>query len=383
MEKKVFEHLLSKDPIGAFEKIKEDYIRYFEDAYKISNQALNKERIELLKKDDNLYKEPYIELLPEYNPAKIGSIDELAEQDSYQEAFGGKEKAQQFFSTFIKEGLMNYIPYGHQVGMLEKAFVEKKNVVITSGTGSGKTEAFLLPLFAQLFKEASSWEQANLTANWFQNEKGKRYAPRQREGEKRQPALRALIMYPMNALVEDQMTRLRKALDNPTIRKFFDDELNGNRIFFGSYNGSTIGSKSHQLIQNYNKKVCSRKEKEVYQKLSEIHDRYQSIGQYIETHPDKKEALYTCPRLDGKRATSEMITRWDMQEWAPDIMITNVSMLSIMLMRKAESTIFEQTKKWLENRDNIFHIIIDELHLYRGTSGSEVACLIGVLLNSI
>ena len=90
-----------------------------------------------------------------------------------------------------------------------------------------------------------------------------------------------------------------------------------------------------------------------------------------------------------------MKTRWDMQKWAPDILITNTSMLSIMLMRKAEEQIFADTKKWLAAEDlpesereeakkeRIFHIVVDELHLYRGTAGSEIACLLRMLYHAI
>ena len=53
-----FEHLLSVDPIGAFEKIKDNYKRYFQSAYQLrtelssqNDSALNKERIDLLEKD--------------------------------------------------------------------------------------------------------------------------------------------------------------------------------------------------------------------------------------------------------------------------------------------------------------------------------------------
>src|SRR5690606_24039928 len=47
-------------------------------------------------------------------------------------------------------------------------------------------------------------------------------------------------------------------------------------------------------------------------------------------------------------------------------------------------SIFEQTKEWLnESDDNIFHLIIDELHLYRGTQGTEVAYLIRILLQRL
>ena len=63
-----------------------------------------------------------------------------------------------------------------------------------------------------------------------------------------------------------------------------------------------------------------------------------------------------------------------MQDAAPDILITNYSMLNIMLMRSIEAPIFAQTRAWLQSSpDRIFHLIVDELHTYRGTPGSEVA----------
>ena len=97
-----YEHLLSQDPIGAFDKIKANYVRYFENAYKITDKELNRERIDLLTKDDNLYKSPYIELLPEYNPYEgINDISELA--DSFADAFGSIDLSRQFFEEFIKK----------------------------------------------------------------------------------------------------------------------------------------------------------------------------------------------------------------------------------------------------------------------------------------
>jgi len=46
--------------------------------------------------------------------------------------------------------------YHHQLDMLQKV-LSGKNCIVTAGTGSGKTEAFLLPLFAYLAKESESW----------------------------------------------------------------------------------------------------------------------------------------------------------------------------------------------------------------------------------
>lgn len=429
MNRNNYEHLLSQDPIGAFDKIKENYIRYFENAYKITDENLDEERIGLLKKDDNLYKSPYLELLPEYNSYEgIKDIGELAEY--FTEAFGSIDVSRQFFEDFIKKGLMNYIPYVHQVDMLKKVFCHEEgrynNAVITTGTGSGKTESFLLPLFAQLFKEAKTWVRVDNDTNWF-NHRRTVYDPCQRDGQDNahKPALRALIMYPMNALVEDQMARLRKALDSDEIRTFMDsdDGLKGNRIYFGSYNGSTIGMKNYDLIPDDKKHKARTALKE---QLDKIHEQFVNVCNYYQRLVDaekqakdayetasrngnedeiantkkayeeakevrkaKEDVLYTSPRLGGDHVTAEMVTRWDMQKWAPDILITNVSMLSIMLMRKAEKCIFDQTKNWLDGDPDkmhptrIFQIVLDELHLYRDTAGSETACLIRMLLNAI
>ena len=171
-----YEHLLSQDPIGAFDKIKENYVRYFENAYKIKDSNLDEERIQLLKNNDNLFKSPYLELLPEYNSyERIQDISELAPQ--FVEAFGSEEDSRQFFEEFVKKGLMGYVPYVHQVDMLKKVFCHEEgrynNAVITTGTGSGKTESFLLPLFAQLFKEAKTWKSVN---NNSQGKKTRTYA---------------------------------------------------------------------------------------------------------------------------------------------------------------------------------------------------------------
>ncbi|MBK8153784.1 MAG: hypothetical protein IPK61_12550 [Saprospiraceae bacterium] len=95
-----------------------------------------------------------------------------------------------------------------------------------------------------------------------------------------------------------------------------------------------------------------------------------------------------------------MRTRFDMQVAPPDIMITNYSMLSIMLMREIDSGIFDKTKDWLncddefskdlseeekrkEKENRVFHLIIDELHLYRGTQGTEVAYLLKLILSRL
>ena len=54
---------------------------------------------------------------------------------------------------------------------------------------------------------------------------------------------------------------------------------------------------------------------------------------------------------------AEMWSRWDMQNDPPDLLITNYSMLNIMLMRSLETDIFTKTRDWLAaERNNVFHL---------------------------
>ncbi|MBK9145169.1 MAG: DEAD/DEAH box helicase [Candidatus Melainabacteria bacterium] len=163
--------------------------------------------------------------------------------------------------------------------MLKRGVRPSTPAVVTSGTGSGKTEAFLLPLLASLTKEASTWskpDQGYLSARWWHDENGRPYSRvdrngqtrvsfsaipqrlrpltntplnspfrRHREGERRTAAVRAILLYPMNALVEDQLVRLRKALDSREAREAMDRHFNGNRIFFGRYIGNTPVTNHH------------------------------------------------------------------------------------------------------------------------------------------
>ena len=92
-------------------------------------------------------------------------------------------------------------------------------------------------------------------------------------------------------------------------------------------------------------------------------------------------------------AGGEMWSRWDAQETPPDVLITNYCMLNIMLMRTLEAPIFEMTMRWLaddpfrrgktKEPTRRFFLIVDELHAYRGTPGTEVAYILRLLLDRL
>lgn len=398
------------DPIQAFDTIRDNFIRYVKTAFGTQSPGIEKEREDLLHTDRVLYREPWIEALPDYQPSGK-TIDTLTEADL--PTLSGKE--QQTFRGLVRNGLMKPdIPlYKHQADMLKKSLTGR-HCIITSGTGSGKTESFMLPMFAQLAREMTHWPpQPNPTEeqhNWWQQTGGLSNAKCvdlatggssqrtwQRGHETRPAAVRALLLYPMNALVEDQMTRLRKALDTDAVRNWFETNSAGNRLYFGRYNSNTPVAgelrRWDDLTDTF--EVRDSKIEDLKKQLRTIHKEQQEIDTYIRENPaqvdDPVELKAFFPRLDG----AEMHTRFDMQETPPDILITNFSMLSIMLMRPVDNGLFEKTRTWLAaeelpeserviaRKERIFHLVIDELHLYRGTAGTEVAYLIRLLLDRL
>lgn len=400
-----------KDPIGAFETIKENFIRYVETAFGTKFDGIEKERYALLNYDKVFYRKPWIEPLPDYISSNT-KIDDLTLSD-LGNALNSHEA--DTFKTLVKTGLFQSTIklHSHQAEMLKRA-LEGNNCIITSGTGSGKTESFLLPLFAQLAKEFANWpiphaKSATVNTWWKERAEGGLTATqivntsnftlsdaaRQRNHERRKAGVRALILYPMNALVEDQMTRLRKALDSDDTRQWLNTNANGNAIYFGRYNGSSPVAGELKKITENGPVTNKRKISQLVKELRQIELDSDRVAQYIreaaKSTKEAKDLKSFFQRLDG----SEMRSRFDMQVSPPDILITNYSMLSIMLMREIDSGIFDETKEWLACEDlpetereaaksnRVFHLIIDELHLYRGTQGTEVAYLLKLVLNRL
>lgn len=398
-----------KDPIGSFETIKENFIRYVKTAFGTKFEGIEKERYDLLNYDRVLYRKPWIEPLPDY-VSSGKRINDLTAEDLGNAL---NESEANTFKGLVNTGLVGDFPlHSHQAEMLKQALLGN-NCIITSGTGSGKTESFLLPLFAQLSKELTNWQapvQKSINVNTWWKETGglsareivnsSNYtlsdAVRQRQHETRKAGVRALILYPMNALVEDQMSRLRKALDSDDTRTWLDENINGNAIYFGRYNGSSpVAGELKKVKDDGTFAINTKKVNQLKEQLQQIETDSNRVEQYIQqtgkTGNEAKDLKSFFQRLDG----TEMRSRFDMQVAPPDIMITNYSMLSIMLMRDIDKGIFDETKQWLacedlpenqrevEKPNRIFHLIIDELHLYRGTQGTEVAYLLKLVLNRL
>jgi ATP-dependent helicase YprA (DUF1998 family) len=363
------------NPLAIFEVLRDTYFRYLDSPFDLRYADLVAERRGLLDVDGRLYRRPLIEPVPAYSTCGR-TFAQVAQ------ALLGPMWLQPHvadLSAFVSQGLFPpTLPngqarelYTHQHDVFEESVVHGHDVVVTTGTGSGKTECFLLPIAAQLVRESASWPAPGPRAaqwdwwrHWSMQGTQRRWAQRipQRAHENRVPAVRALILYPLNALVEDQLARLRDGLDGAGARIWLQAHRAGNRIYFGRYTGRTpvSGIRSSAATTRLRAELSDADR-----------DAQLVMG---------NAAARFFAKMDG----GEMWSRWDMQDHPPDILITNYSMLNIMLMRSVEASIFDLTRQWLQrDRSHIFHLVVDELHTYRGTPGTEVAYLIRVLLDRL
>ena len=330
---------------------------YITSQYFGENQLLLNASDELLGKEGNLYQKPFVESTPSYVKIENGIANSSINKN-----------VKNVFNDLIDNHLGVFqTPFKHQVQALE-AFANNRNLFVATGTGSGKTECFMWPILYKLVDEILNSKQS-----W--NQRG----------------VRAMLIYPMNALVSDQIARLRSIIgdeDNKflaILNKYAGDIR---RPQFGMYTGRTqypgdrlSKTTNYQIAESYEKSYLiqddldedekAEKRKDI-EGLKKIH-KYPAKNMAAFVESLKNDAL---DKYDSSN-DAELMLRYEMQQHTPDILITNYSMLEYMLIRKVEAKIWEDTKKWLsDSEDNRLLIVIDEAHMYSGASGGEVALLI-------
>ncbi len=344
---------------------------YIEATYHISAESLIARRKALLNRPGVIHQVPYLESTPRYQTG-----------EHFSEMHGLPSAALQAFLAVSEAqgGLPRLIydpPYKHQSDAVRGSLIDSRNLVIMTGTGSGKTEAFLLPILGKLAREAKS----NSTSFG------------------RQPAMRALVLYPMNALVNDQLGRLRALFGDPRLVALFKAWA-GRPPRFARYTSRTPyagirtakkdsaklrafdtfyadiercaqdahadgGAEAHHLLQALRERGKWPAKSDLSAWLGKKGSRWQD--------PRTGTFVRAITLLDD----SELLTRHEVQTAPPDLLVTNYSMLEYMMMRPIERPIFDKTRRFLDaNPEEKFLIVLDEAHLYRGAAGAEVGLLL-------
>ena len=347
------------NPLRLARELREAYLKYYDTAYWLDNELLMAERRSLFEADGTLFADVLLEPVLRYPSTQL--LDRVMDDIGVPREIG--ERVGRSLFTFLS-GDEPVMLREHQADAVRCTFrpglANGRNPVVTSGTGSGKTESFLLPLLIRLAVEAADWALQPGIDRWW--ETGSNEWRPLRAAETRPAAMRAIVLYPTNALVEDQMTRLRRAIWR------INEKSKTGPLWFGRYTGVTLGRGALPPDTSAIADAAS----EIRQLQSEF-DQLRNAGQ-----PEDVLSQFTDP------STGEMVARWDMITAPPDILVTNYSMVNVMLMRDVENPMFASTRDWLNaDPSHVFTLVVDELHLYRGTSGSEVALILRNLLNRL
>lgn len=348
--------------------------RYLEAQYHIRDSGLIEERRLVLQEPGGISQRPFIEVTPSY--AVVPSFLGLSIPSVVRELLEGL--------TAWSPGVGVYPPYKHQADALEHFFAhgdDGDDLIVATGTGSGKTETFLYSVLGMLALEGST-----------------------RPASFALPGVRALLLYPMNALVSDQTARIRRLLGDERLAELFRQRWKRHPLF-GMYTSRTPypGVRSDKKtrktaglfeIARYYEELETATDPETCLLVEELKARGRWPAKDMVAFFNRGATKFNRKggvqdyrfelRFRTQAADCELFTRHEMQDRAPDVLITNYSMLEYMLLRPIERPIFRQTRDWLasDSRNQLL-LILDEAHMYRGVGGAEVGLLIRRLMSRL
>jgi hypothetical protein len=284
---------MALNPITFTEQVVSDFLRYQLTTYALADADLHGQLRALLRvgevRDTPLRQGPFVSLS---RPFRAGAtIDQLVADG------------------VLYAGMKKIVPYdrvrAHQEQAM-RAIVRGRTTLVATGTGSGKTESFLYPIISRCLalKEAG--------------------AP---------PGIVAVLVYPMNALAEDQLDRLRGLLA-------------GHGIPFGMYVGKTpdeeAGVRGERMPQ-------SSSNADYQARLEQM----RAAGDAATLIPAEERASRAAMRKE---------------DGAPRILLTNVKQLELLLTRGKDIGLFANAP--------LEFLVFDEAHTFRGAQGAETAALI-------
>lgn len=252
-------------PFEVAARAREGFRRYIRTGFPLRDPDLEAGRERLIE-EGLLWAEPYISLArPGSTGPELSSLEGLLLPETIALPWG--------FDRL----------YGHQAEAIERLAPARaggpRSTLVLSGTGSGKTEAFLIPVVDACFRSPG-------------------------------PGVKAVVIYPMNALANDQLRRLREV-------------LGGTGITFGRYTGDA---------------------------------------------PEFDEGDGRRPGRPADAPENLLWSRRAMRDTPPNILLTNYTQLEYILLRRKDAELFRYGPP--------LYLIVDEIHLFTGILGAEVAALL-------
>ena len=274
------------NPLHFQKELNGSLARFIAAAAAVSQRRAPKLREEVIRRisSETLVKGPFVESLPDFD--KGMSLKEMASEGTLHEDWNTMaNNAPELWERPL---------HAHQCQAME----QNENYIVATGTGSGKTEAFLYPLVQDLLSGRS---------------RGK-------------PGVKAILIYPLNALATDQMHRIARLL-------FLD--LGNPGLTLGRYTGQVSASDDRKQQESIIQRMPAFKE---------------NFGE------------------DASVPKNWRLSREEMLDNPPDILITNYAMLEhILLLPRNRALLKNADLRWM---------VLDELHSYTGATAIEVAFLL-------
>lgn len=279
--------MADSNPIALVDELKQTLERYIPTTLPISRRYPRlREEFQKLVKQQPLVKGPFVEALPDFEKG--------APLRALLRTHGGYLHDR---LSALDAGLLDRPLHRHQEAALSTACRDRQSLLVATGTGSGKTESFLFPLAHKLLDDP----------------------------EPDAPGVRALLIYPMNALANDQLYY--------RIAPLFGKEL--------AEAGVTFGRFTSQIRAN-----AKRSDEEAR----------------LRDNPKLMRAL------GNKIPKNWLLTREEMLAAPPKILITNYAMLEHLLLLPRNAPLFRFP--------TLHTLVLDEVHTYNGAQAAEVAFLL-------
>jgi len=306
------------NPLDVVRDVQGDYRSFVLSSFPFSNEEAKDQFLEFINQHELLWTGPYLSLAKQYEQG-----DKTAA--SFCEGIG--------ISPDLREILPIERFFIHQEEGIQR-ILNGQNTIVSTGTGSGKTEVFLVPVLDYCLKSSA-------------------------------PGIKAILIYPMNALVNDQAERLRRLL-------FALNQRAGKSVTFGIYTGQTPHHDERDVKERIPLQQCP-----IPRRLRDSYKCGRSCEDKTQFEPVLRDGKWVlaCKTNPQVFVDYQVLTREEFAERQPDILITNYVQLEFLLLRKYDAHLF--------SKGQVRFLVFDEIHWYSGATGCEVALLVRRLIERL